>query len=137
MRCGEYGKETEKSAKYMKQPAAQALAVYNAGNHSRQFTIQVPVLNADGTIKLDENGMIIGEEVTERYEWYQTHRNQHKAGGGLWTVPKNVEGIIFFLKCRHYGAFTHWKAGAHKGWGICNYKGQAQIIGQGVTSDIR
>lgn len=96
MRCGEYGKETEKSAKYMKQPAAQALAVYNAGNHSRQFTIQVPVLNADGTIKLDENGMIIGEEVTERYEWYQTHRNQHKAGGGLWTVPKNVEGIIFF-----------------------------------------
>lgn len=56
----------------------------------------------------------------------------------MWTVPKNVEGIIFFfLKCRHYGAFTHWKAGAHKGWGICNYKGQAQIIGQGVTSDIR
>lgn len=76
MRCGEYGKETEKSAKYMKQPAAQEPAVYNAGNHSRQFTIQVPVLNADGTIKLDENGMIIGEEVTGRYEWYQTHRNK-------------------------------------------------------------
>ena len=67
----------------MKQPAAQAPAVYNAGNHSRQFTIQVPVLNADGTIKLDENGMIIGEEVTERYELNQKHRNQHKAGNGV------------------------------------------------------
>ena len=137
MRCGEYGKETEKSAKYMKQPAAQAPAVYNAGNHSRQFTIQVPVLNADGTIKLDENGMIIGEEVTGRYEWYQTHRNQHKAGGVVCGQFLKMLKVSFFLKCRHYGAFTHWKAGAHKGWRICNYKGQAQIIGQGVTSDIR
>ena len=33
--------------------------------------------------------MIIGEEVTERYEWYQKHRNQHKAGNGLWTVHRD------------------------------------------------
>ena len=82
-------KKQKRMPKYMKQPAAQAPAVYNAGNHSRQFTIQVPVLNADGTIKLDENGMIIGEEVTERYELNQKHRNQHKAGNGLWTVHRD------------------------------------------------
>lgn len=124
----------KRQPRYMQQPAAPAPAVYKAGNHSRQFTIQVPVLNADGTIKLDGQGLIVREGVTDTYEWNQKHRNQHKAGSGLWTVPENVEGIIF-LKCRNNGAFSWWKKNTHMGWSVCNHQGQAQVLGKGVTSD--
>lgn len=120
--------------RYLQKTPARVPAVYKAGNHSRHFTIMVPVLKTDGTIKLDGNGMIVREEVSENYEWNQKHRNQHKAGSGLWTVPENIEGIIF-LKCRNNGAFCKWKGNTHMGWGVCNHQGQAQVLGQGVTSN--
>lgn len=127
-------KKDKKIPKYMQKPVDPTPAVYNAGNHSRQFTIQVPVLNIDGTIKMDENQNVVVEEKSEIYEWNQKHRNQHKAGSGLWTVPECVEGLVF-LNCRQSGAFTHWKSGTHKGWGVRCNKGQALVIGQGVSNN--
>ena len=51
----------------------------------------------DGTIKLDEYGYFVLEDVSDIYEWNQKHRNQHKAGSGFWRVSEQVEGGIFLL----------------------------------------
>lgn len=101
-------KKQKKTPKYMLKQVAVPPVVYKGGHWSRHFKIMVPVLNADGTIKLDGQGYIVREEVSESYEWNQKHRKQHKAGSGLWTVFENVEGIIF-LRCRNNGAFVNGK----------------------------
>ena len=127
-------KKRKKTPKNTKMSLVPASVVYKMGNPSREFNIMVPILNEDGTIKLDGAKMIVREEVTERYEWNQKHRNQHKGGSGRWSVPEAVEGIIF-LKCRKNGAFSTWKNKTHMGWGVCCQGGQAQVLGRGVTSD--
>lgn len=127
-------KKLKKIPKYQQESETSLPVVYKAGNHSYKYKIKVPVLNMDGTIKLDENGHFVFEDVSDIYEWNQKHRNQHKAGSGFWRVTEQVEGGIF-LQCRQFGAFTHWKSDTHKGWGVYSVQGNAMVIGQGISND--
>lgn len=128
-------KKKKHTPKYLQKPAPPAPVVYKGGNQNpeRKFSIMVPVLNTDGTFKLDTNGLV-KEQVEDTYEWNQKHRNRYVAGNGRWTCPESIEGIVF-LKSRSNGSFCHWKGGTHKGWGVCYHKGLAYVIGQGVNTN--
>ena len=129
-------KKDKKLPKYMQQPPAPVPAAYKGGNQNpeRKFSIMVPVLNQDGTLKLDSNGFLVRENVDDIYEWNQKHRTRYVAGNGRWTCPANIEGIMF-LKSRSNGCFCHWKGQTHKGWGVCIHQEQAHVIGQGVGTN--
>lgn len=128
-------KKQKRTPKYMLKPVAPAPAAYTGGNQNpeRTFSIMVPALNSDGTLKLDANGLV-KEQTNDTYQWNQKHRTRYVAGNGRWTCPDSIEGIMF-LKCRSNGCFCHWKGQTHKGWGVCYHQGQAYVIGQGVSAN--
>lgn len=119
----------------MLKPVAPPPVVYKGGsqNPERKFSIMVPVLNSDGTLRIDTNGLE-REQQDETYEWNQKHRKRYVAGNGRWTCPDNIEGIMF-LKCLSNGCFCRWKGQTHKGWGVCCHKGTVHVIGQGVSTN--
>ena len=128
-------RKTKKIPKYLIQNQASISKVYKGGNQNpeKMFSIMVPVLNADGTIKIDDKG-VVRVQVNDLYQWNQKHRTRYQSGNGRWTCHEKIEESIF-LNCRENGCYCNWKGNKKKGWGVYYTQGQVQVIGQGVSSN--
>ena len=127
-------KKEKRTPKYMIEPVNKPQVQSKTGNPSKQITLDVPMLNADGTIKIDSQNNIEKESVTETYVWNQDHRTTLKSNKGCWTIPILAE-LDMFEQCRTYGLYKKWKGTTHMGWNILYQNNQVNNVGKGVDSD--